>query len=258
MRIQGYITNKDGAAIDAALSIIDPQGNFISNTFVEAGVNYWIEYDEPYLRQLTIVFTSPGYASVKKTGSELIANGNVIMPPSMPVAALLLASGLIFVSLKNKKRKVGKVTTEELMPFLLIAGAILAFSTIKKILDSLGLGGDPTQPEQANPDSPWKPLYWKQFSSYSYAIDLATATDYAETIHDAFTLFQDDYNAILSVFSKMKTKANVSYLCYVFNNKYNEDLLSFLEDGGGVLPWDGLSTAHLNTIISLVNKLPTN
>ena len=56
----------------------------------------------------------------------------------------------------------------------------------------------------------------------------------------------------------MKTKANVSYLADIFSQAYNEDLLTFLTDGGGILPWDGLSETHLKTITDLVAALPSH
>jgi hypothetical protein len=87
-------------------------------------------------------------------------------------------------------------------------------------------------------------------------IRVATAQEYAKTIHGAFTVFQDDFNAIMSVFSQLKTQSQISFLSDVFSKMYKEDLLSFLTDGGGILPWDGLSDTNLEKLTDLVNKLP--
>jgi hypothetical protein len=98
----------------------------------------------------------------------------------------------------------------------------------------------------------------QQFSSFTYALTADQAEDFAYKIQNAFTVFQDDWNVILSVFSQMRTKANVSFLADIFMQQYNEDMLSFLTDGGGVLPWDGLSKSHMDTLINMVQKLPKN
>lgn len=146
---------------------------------------------------------------------------------------------------------------------VLIAGAaVFGIVVIRRIMIKLGVlegkGGQAVQNELANPNSPWKPTFYRSAprGTTILLITNATANAYAKTIHDAFTLTQDDFNAIQSVFSKLKTKSQVSYLAEVFSNRYNEDLLAFLGDGGGILPWDGLSDKNLATITDLVKSLP--
>ena len=142
---------------------------------------------------------------------------------------------------------------------LLIGGGVIAFFAIKKLLIKFGIASGPgtqqTINELTNPGSPWKPEYWKKGSG-ALLIKNAVADKYATTIHNAFTVFQDDFNAIVSVFSQLKTKSQVSYLAQKFAEKYNEDLLQFLTNGGGILPWDGLSDSQLLQITNYVNKLP--
>lgn len=146
---------------------------------------------------------------------------------------------------------------------LYIGGGVVAFFAIKKVLVKLGIAtGEGEQSvinNIANPYSPWKPQYWQeQNKKVTVAlIKRATAEGYARTIHNAFGIFQDDFNAILSVFSALKTKTQVSFLSQVFAEMYKEDMLSFLTDGGGILPWDGLSDAHLKQLTDLVNRLKT-
>lgn len=143
---------------------------------------------------------------------------------------------------------------------LVVAGGLIGFTMVTKLLAQFGLwtgpGGQATQQEQANPNSPWKPAFYKSSPAGSYLLTVDTATAFSKTIHNAFTVFNDDFNAIMSVFSALKTKSQLSFLSDVFQQRYNEDLLSFLKDGGGILPWDGLSDTHLKVLTDLVNHLP--
>lgn len=144
---------------------------------------------------------------------------------------------------------------------VLIAGtAIFGILVVRRILIKFGVlegrGGSNVQKELTNPNSPWKPEYWKSAPAGTLLLRRATAEEYAKKIHDSFTLTQDDFNQIQSVFSRMVTKSQVSFLSDVFSQVYGEDLLSFLGDGGGILPWDGLSDTNLAKITDLVNRLP--
>ena len=143
---------------------------------------------------------------------------------------------------------------------IMVGAGLIGFTMLTKFLAQFGLwngpGGIATQHEQTNPNSPWKPAFYKSAPIGSYLLTVATAIDYSITIHGAFTVFQDDFNAIMNVFSQLKTKSQLSFLSDIFQQRYNEDLLSFLKDGGGVLPWDGLSDSHLKILTDLVNHLP--
>lgn len=144
---------------------------------------------------------------------------------------------------------------------LYIGGGLVAFFAVKKVLVKLGIATG--EGEQSainniiNPYSPWKPAYWQEARKKNTVALLTRsgAENYAKIIHNAFGLFQDDFNAILSVFSALKAKTQVSFLAQVFSEKYNEDLLSFLTDGGGILPWDGLSDSQLKQLTDLVSRL---
>jgi len=258
MRLEGFIFGQNNLHIPAVVTLVDPEDN--STQIIELGKDerYTIDGTETNLRSgnLKVVFSSQGYNSLMVDLSTIVDGARDIhLQKNNSVALVLIAAGLFYV-LYSKKKKVGAITTNDVTPFLLIAGAVLGFTALKKVLDTLGLGGNPAIPEQQNPDSPWKPGYWKKYSSFTYVIDPGTAKQYAETIHNAFSVFQDDYNAIFSVFSSLRTKANVSFLADIFAQQYNEDLLTFLGNGGGVLPWDGLSSEHLKNILTLVDKLP--
>lgn len=215
--------------------------------------------------EILVKFSKHGFDDVVIPFSILQDNSNVMMSPgtsNVMLPVLLIGAGL-FLMPKGKK-KVGKIEAKEVMPWLFVAGGayllITGVDVLKGLLDKLGLtkgkGTKEAEQESADPNSSFKPDYWKNYiGKFTYTIDKATAQSYAKTIHGAFTLFYDDYETIFGVFSRMKTKANVSYLADIFQQQYGEDLLSFLRTGGGILPWDGLSETHLQTIIDFVNNL---
>jgi hypothetical protein len=148
-----------------------------------------------------------------------------------------------------------KISTTDV---LLIGGGLLAFTAVKRILIAAGIAaGQGTQAASqliTDPNSYFKPSYYKRTGGS--LIRRADAERYARQIHSAFGIFQDDFNAIIAVFSRMPSKAAISFLADVFSQIYKEDLLTFLTNGGGLLPWDGLSDNQLKQLLALTNKLP--
>jgi hypothetical protein len=148
-----------------------------------------------------------------------------------------------------------KISTTDV---LLIGGGLLAFTAVKRILIAAGIAaGQGTQAASqliTDPNSYFKPSYYKRTGGS--LIRRADAERYARQIHSAFGIFQDDFNAIVAVFSRMPSKAAISFLADVFSQIYKEDLLTFLTNGGGILPWDGLSDNQLKQLLALTNKLP--
>jgi len=260
MRVEGYIYGANDKPLAAVVTLVDNETNTVSTIQVNTDGRYTIDFDEtaPGIDNLEVVFSSQGYKSLSLTLGQLRGGTtDIFLEKTNTLFLIAVAVGLFYV-FKNKKKKVGALQTQDLMPFLMIAGAVLGFNALTKLLDKLGLGKDPAAADLSDPNSPWKPNYWRQFTTFTYSVSLAEADQYAETIHNAFTVFNDDFNAIMGVFSNLRTKANVSYLSDIFFRKYNEDLLSFLGDGGGLLPWDGLSSAHKSELISYVSKLPSH
>ena len=141
---------------------------------------------------------------------------------------------------------------------LLIGGGLLAFTAIKRLLIAGGLAAGPgtkaASQQIVDPGSYFKPAYYKRAGGR--LIVRSKAEMLADQIHNAFGLFQDDFNAIMAAFSQLPSKAAVSWLADVFQQKYKEDLLTFLTNGGGLLPWDGLSDSQLKTLLTFTDKLP--
>jgi len=269
MKIDGYIFDAvDNAPINnATIQLVSiATGKRQADPFQLSDNSYEAWADLPDL--VAVAFNAPGHTERVIPFNALEVGPDVYMERSrsIPIAAVIAISATALVLTNNKRSKRlgaaggnSKMTTQDVMPFIYIGGAILAISIVNKILDKLGLmGSKKRHNEIENPNSAFKPAYYKQYSVYTYAITTSQAKSFAYTIHNAFGVFQDDYNAVLSVFNQMRTKCNVSYLAEIFIQEYGEDLLNFLTDGGGILPWDGLSREHLDEIIDMVNNLPSN
>jgi hypothetical protein len=110
--------------------------------------------------------------------------------------------------------------------------------------------------QSTNPQSFWNPTYYKNFSSYSYAIDTTTAQQYVQQILDSFGAFNDNEEQAIAVFHQLKTKANVSFLAEIFYRMTGQDLLTYLR--GGIWPQDRLSDSDVNAINQFLSKLPNN
>jgi hypothetical protein len=143
---------------------------------------------------------------------------------------------------------------------IMIGGGLIGLTVLKKVLDQLGItrgpGGQATATEQQNPYSEWKPQFYKAAPAGALLLHTDTAQAMSKIIFNAFTVFTDDFNAIFGVISQLKTKSQLSFLSEVFYNKYSSDLLTFLTNGGGILPWDGLSDAQMLKLTNYVNSLP--
>lgn len=206
-----------------------------------------------------IVFSAKGYKEKRVSLSVLAATPDVYLSKSNIEVWVLVAVAAAVLVYRKQTGKVGKIEKSDVQTILLLVGGTIGIVLLIKALRALGiLGGGNVTNEQTDSNSPWKPAYYHQFTTFNYALTTSQAKDFASTIYNAFGVFQDDYNAILGVFSQLRTKSEASFLAEVFQNEYDTDLLGFLTDGGGILPWDGLSTTHMDTLISLVKKLPTN
>lgn len=142
--------------------------------------------------------------------------------------------------------------------FVYVGGAVAVYVFIvNPILKKLGIRTSQAiqQAQQGGINNPFNPLFWKGKGG-ALLIKSAIVDQMTAKIYNAFTIFQDDFNAVFSVFKQLKTQSQVSYLADKFQQKYNADLITFLGNGGGVLPWDGLSDTQLSQIVNYVNSLP--
>jgi len=139
-----------------------------------------------------------------------------------------------------------------------IGAAGAYFLIVRPILSKLGIiksGKDiAIDNETLKIDSPWNPNYWHQYSG-AHIITSAALNDIIYNIQDSFGVLADNYDNILGQFKKLQYKTQVSYLAEQWQKQKGTDLLSFLGKGGGIFPWDGLSTDHLSALITYVNTL---
>lgn len=136
--------------------------------------------------------------------------------------------------------------------------AVLGLIVARKVLIQFGIlggrGATIVQQNQQNPESPWKPTFWKRRPAL--ILTKATADSFAKTIYDALNWYADDTAKVMAVFSSLKTQSQVSYLAEIFLQKYNLDLLTYLYEGSDTFPWNGLSDDELLKITTLVDRLP--
>jgi hypothetical protein len=270
MKIDGYIFDAvDNAPVNNAIIelVSISTGKRQGDPFQLDNNSYEVWAELPDL--VSVSFKAPGHIERIIPFNALEVAPDIYMERGgkPPIGAILVisATALLLTTTKKQKR-IGaagesgkKMTTQDVMPVIYIGGFIFGISIVNKILDKLGLTGSKKRHNEVeDPNSAFKPAYYKRYTSYTYAITTSQAEAFAYVIHNAFGVFQDDYNAVLSVFNQMRTKCNVSFLADIFFQEYSEDLLNFLTDGGGILPWDGLSREHLDEIIDLVNNLPSN
>lgn len=140
-------------------------------------------------------------------------------------------------------------------------GAIVVlkmFGAIDGILEAVGLkDGKATKDlDQAAADttSYWSPLFYKSAPAGAWLLTAATAKQYANEIYDAVGAFNDDEDAVIAVFKRLRAQSQVSQLADVFYQLHKADLLTFLR--GGSWPQDRLSDADVNKINTYINSLP--
>lgn len=160
----------------------------------------------------------------------------------------------------KQKKAVGNVNPETVTAIILIAGGVLAFDLVSKLLQGLGIwqSNDSKSLDAAatTAGSPWNPNFYKQYTNYSYAISTDQATTLANSIYNSFGIFNDCEDCVKAVFNSLQTQTEVSFLSKVFTDIYNQDLLSYLR--GGMWPQDHLSDSDVAQINKYVMSLPTN
>lgn len=219
-------------------------------------------------KQLRVVFSAPGYKVVNVTLDTLLVVPNPIQVyfeksgvklPWLEIAALFA----LIAFARKKKKEVGAVTFDDVKPWLYIGGGLLAFSVVKKTLEALGIWKSPATKaiDQAvnDPNSFWNPNFWTTVkpagAAWSFAWTWDQAAAVAKTIYDAFGYFGDEASTVKGAFRQCKTQANASYLCYVFYQTYQQDMLDYLRNGKGVAFWNGLSDSDIEEINNYINGL---
>jgi hypothetical protein len=135
---------------------------------------------------------------------------------------------------------------------LIITGAMIfgVFYFGRNILENLGLVSDRKESNdllQLNNEDYFSPNYWQR-KLPAKIITESFSRKYSDDIYNAYGYFNDDENVIYGVFEQMKTKSQVSYLAYKFNQYYNRSLIEYLRSF--------LNDSEMAKIAAIINKLP--
>jgi len=167
----------------------------------------------------------------------------------------------LYYALSNKRKTVGALSVQSVLPFILIGGAVIGFNIIEKLLQALGIWKDKDTKQldtaAGDPNSFWNPEYWKTKPAninYTRPITQSTAEGYAKEIYNAFGPFDDCEECAKGVFRRLPSQAAASFVSWAFNRIYGQDLLDFLR--GGIWPKDRLSDTDVAEINTYVNALP--
>lgn len=266
--VEGNIQDQLGAYLKGVTIqlVVNATGQKIGDSFTTTTGAYSAWTDKsPY--EISVLFSKTGYQDRKIQISSLMEDPDVTMVPgssmaSIPLAAVALVGGALLLSKKKSSlRGVGKIDSGTVKTGALIIGGVIAFSVIKKLLEKLGVwdSADSKALDAASedPNSWWSPGYWKtkpSYVSYTNRITSTTASQYAKRIYDATGAFNDDEDAIKSVFTSLPSRAAGSFVADQFQQLYGQDLLKFLR--GGSWPQDRLSDSDVNEINRYVFNLP--
>jgi hypothetical protein len=210
-------------------------------------------------------FTAPGYNLYYANDLSLASSPIVhLLKNAMSKENLLLLGGgaLALLALsQNKKGAVGKLTVDDVKPYLLIGGILVVTGTLKKILTSLGVftsaATSAVNSQINNPDSYWQPSFWKKYTNFpNGTLTSAKAVQILAAIDNAFGPVSDDVAAVNAQFHQLTSQAEVSYLADIAMQASGRDLLTYLRGTGW--PNDRLSDSEINSIDNYISQLPTN
>lgn len=208
-----------------------------------------------------ITFTAPGYGSQTVNAETVTQSFDVHLTKSNKLLLFAAAGiGLVIISGGNKKkRRVSGIENKDLVTAGLIAGGIVGVSLLYKACVKFGICS-PADGLSNTSNNFWNPNFWQTVNPsgapYNHPLTEDQAKALIAQIKDAFGLFNDNPEQVKAVFKSLYTQANASFLAWEFQKTDGADLLSYLRNGGGVLPWDGLGDKDILEINSYVNTLP--
>jgi hypothetical protein len=153
-----------------------------------------------------------------------------------------------------------KISEENKNLLLKIAiGAAVSYFVVYPLLQKLGLVKSAAQTAVDNAKitngNAFDPKLW-QNTPGAALLTVSYTNNMIQAIKDAFGIISDNYDAILAQFKQLSHQTQVSWLADQFQQQTGFDLLEYLSNGGGILPWDGLSNDHLAAIVTYCNNLP--
>lgn len=273
MLYQGRISDPDGKPVsNAKLSVYNTSGQLVAS--FSGDVNDIWRVDTEMDSRLfdpgaTWTFSADGYDPQTYRVNEITQVFDVGLEKSKNLLPLMLVGvGIIAFSqmaVKGKKRrKVGAVDPGTVKTAIYITGGIIGFTIVKSILEKLGLWKSKEKKElddmTSSANNFWNPNWWQTINPnglpYNHPLTESQAKTLIQQIKNSFGILNDDPENVKAVFKSLYTKANASFLAWEFQKTDGTDLLSYLRNGGGILPWDGLSDADVLEITTYVNSLP--
>lgn len=264
--ISGQVIDTKGKGVQVKLLIVGADGSAVAGPFdtdASGKFNFVASVSDT---DLIKVDAPPGYKVPMPLAMSYTYPDNSyylqIQEPTFPIIPIALGAGLLLLA--RKKKKVGAFDTNTVITVgIAIAGGYVLFNSIH-ILDNLlqFLGINQSKESKAldvtasDPTSFWNPNYWRNAPNgvYSYAITTSQADDIINQLKDAKGWFNDDESEAKAALKQLRTKANLSFVAYRFQQTDNEDLLSWLR--GGVWPNDFLSDADVYEINAYFQGLP--
>lgn len=258
--------------------ILDKAGNVLNDVQVTTGVVstgelyypyetwpagiYAINVADEYLNSGGLFIKKPGYKDARVSFATLAYyNSDIVLEKSNGMLLLAAGAGALYLITRENKKSMGKITKEDAQTGVIIAGGVLGWVVIKKVLEALGIFADQAQVNldaaATDPKSFWNPQYWQTLPAgqqYTRPITLDQAKVLCTQIYNAITWYNDNEEAVKAVFRSLPSRAAASFVCYVFSAMYGEDLLSWLR--GGNWPQDRLSDEDVFEITQFVNRLP--
>jgi len=247
--------------------VVNATNEKITKDFKLATANYeaWTDQNPT---TIAVLFRHKGYQDQKVQINVLDQNPDVYLVPGKSSLesgiawwqiAMIAAAVAIYA---KRSKKVSGFDTGDILPIFLLVGGIIGFSVIEQVLQLLGLWKSRDSKDLDNaaddPNSFWNPNYWQTIkpanATWTYVFNQTQGNEIAENIYDSFGAFNDCEECVISEFKKCKTKANASFICWCFSNKYGQDMLTFLR--GGVWPQDRLSDSDVNKINQYISNLP--
>lgn len=232
-------------------------------TYGEQTSNVFHVWGDTDLENVVLFAEVPGYPKVVIKALDLQQPQNDIVfkhPPYLLYATAIVALVLLA---RKKNKKVGAITMTEVMPFLYIAGGVLAFGAIQKILVALGILKSPETKNLDNlsedPNSFWSPNFYltllSQGVQWTSGIDTATAAQWIQDIKNAMGFFGDSEATIIGILKRARTQATFSFLAWEYNYETGGDFLAFLRGRDSWYPWAGLSDSDIYSVSQYISKL---
>jgi len=159
-----------------------------------------------------------------------------------------------------------KYTTYAMIAIVIIAIGVLYFRKKKKeqefdlLMDAVNDKSTATGTvSDLSSNTAFDENYWRKFGDFSKRNSFGGQEgSLTKRIYDAKGTFSDNETDVVSLFSGLKSKSQVSYLAWQFNMKYKKKLIDYLNSfmDNSILGHGG--TNYMLQINDIVNRLPNN